>query len=761
MHTFTDINMVPCPLDNFLDVYNQQKDSLLKRPRFKGQDNDRNLPVYATFNISYIAIQDLTKRATDRERAKEARHALQLLNLLCFYHNEGVIGPMFDYAAQNRHTHRREEITTVDLSNIDGDSLEHFLGLQNTKCKWDGENFELGIKFLKRFSLLKYDDSNRHINMHVLVHEWARGRMEDKKRLEWGQAARCILLDSIDVKLNREHVAHRREMLPHLDACSKLNIPLNDGYGLEADRQLKIARTFEDFDRIADAADAYGRAVRYGTLEWGRFAKQTISFLANKASFHDSHGQFAQAEEFWLEAIERRRVANEEGLLIVSEAKRRRRPPSECGAGFGIIIAGATHVMDDYDLRADTASLATWYFRHGRYDCAQRHVSEILEWDKYYRKSGSETGEDLCVVQARKLDDHIARRQTHASSDQVQAECVEALAKFGEGSYEYMKSKNDLAETLVREANREKDAQTREDKLFRADNIMAGVCKWMGQAYGPTGRGTLEATGAWGRIVLQRRRPYEALCSQIAALVKHRAVLGKSHPATLKCQSDIARCLMAVGAFGLGLDWGKRCLVAMRGVFDENSREVRKMAALMRQLLEYYQTMPRWARVRWIQRAALDERECYINDEIEMPRFLMDWKPELVQPPLTATGDEIRIVYETIHIEGDAVETCKQIGEPAGPIKLQPLKKFLPEQYINCCEDEHLIPGFSGNDMMLSEDVLAYLVKNHHANNGTATQKPITNSPGVVGGRSSMARKTKKRGPLSQPGNGTIVAGSS
>lgn len=76
--------MAPCPIERFLLKFNGQKETLLKDPEFRGEDNSRNLPIYTTFNISYEAIKAFANKKSDPQRALKATYALQLLSLICF-----------------------------------------------------------------------------------------------------------------------------------------------------------------------------------------------------------------------------------------------------------------------------------------------------------------------------------------------------------------------------------------------------------------------------------------------------------------------------------------------------------------------------------------------------------------------------------------------------------------------------------------------------------------------------------------------------
>lgn len=395
------IYMAPCPIGNFMERFKEQKDKLLSDPEFRGEDNLRNLPVNTTFDISHKAIQTFANKRSDPHRALKATYALQLLNLVCFYHNEGWLARIFVFAAFTRFIFDRASQFPSKAGDI---SLDQFVTLSPDSTddghEWQSQSFRLGMGFLEEFSLISYEHDSMHSKMHVLVHDWARTRMANKQRDEWGSAARCILMDSMDPNDDRGSTVHRRNLVSHLDTCLRYVGGYDDDLGLEAEYQSRIAKTYEDADRIQEALQAHQKAVDYARKASGVLGKDALDRTSALARFSKRHGDEKRAQQSWEEVINRRIEKYDQERGLIASAKSRQ------GTGLTpqdtISENNNREALDDPELRDDKLSLAGLDYYQNRGDDARRHVEDIIEWDQRCAKPPGDD-EDGSVSQARNL----------------------------------------------------------------------------------------------------------------------------------------------------------------------------------------------------------------------------------------------------------------------------------------------------------------------------------------------------------------------
>ncbi|KAK3336561.1 acyl transferase/acyl hydrolase/lysophospholipase [Cercophora scortea] len=167
----------PCTLRDYLGRFRKERTRMLKDGGGQYQGASRqNQAVYATFEMSHKALQDIAKGKKGLAMAEAARMAIKILSAICFYHNEGILEEMMERAAENRHEAHLRTFNPLQSGRL---NLEDLLDVDQNEM-WDPRKFQSGASLLESLSLVKRDWNS--LSMHVLVHSWARDRMKDADR---------------------------------------------------------------------------------------------------------------------------------------------------------------------------------------------------------------------------------------------------------------------------------------------------------------------------------------------------------------------------------------------------------------------------------------------------------------------------------------------------------------------------------------------------------------------------------------------------
>lgn len=286
-------------MSEYLSLFKRQREALLRNPRFKGADA-RNQAVYATFDISYNALHNIMAENDGRFEGEDARNALNILRLICFYHNDSVMVDMFRRAALARHKTNRQ--------------YEHPLGRGQNRVYnllfvrdsvWVSEPFIFGVMLLEKFSLAKRDITGQDISMHVLVHSWARDSIDKRDQLYRARCARAILFESIPRSSKPEDVRFRRRIAPHVYACLEHADVQDEHDGISAEYKTKLGLIYQRNKEFDKAEAALQAAVNLMAHHGGRESEDTLCVMKILAKFYQDMGRLGEAELILLEIIER------------------------------------------------------------------------------------------------------------------------------------------------------------------------------------------------------------------------------------------------------------------------------------------------------------------------------------------------------------------------------------------------------------------------------------------------------------------------
>ena len=262
-----------CGLRDFLALFQKHRKDLLGNDAYRGaREYDR--AVYATWEMSYNALAKMNDEG--------ARAALEILNIVAFFHHENIAVDIFRRAAESEwrpppcltpedpeEVHKRRRELPPDILTLDSDAkrdnrlfrkgirallklkLDKFRRAAKGECratlcldpedadeeylycrelpldiltldsnaKWDSRLFRKGRRALLELSLINKDESSEYFGMHILVHGWAHDRQTPKDHATNFALAQSTLACSISWKKKSENFLFHRTLLPHVAAC--------------------------------------------------------------------------------------------------------------------------------------------------------------------------------------------------------------------------------------------------------------------------------------------------------------------------------------------------------------------------------------------------------------------------------------------------------------------------------------------------------------------------------------------------------------
>ncbi|KAJ0121219.1 hypothetical protein J7T55_008382 [Diaporthe amygdali] len=641
------IHMAPCPLEEYLEVFNEQKEVLLRSPRFKGSDEKRHVAVYATFNISYRAIKAFADKKEDLARAKDAQTALKLLNLICFYHNEGFIGIIFERAATNRYRMGRVEHFPWKACEVELEDLIETFETDITPEHPDGRDWLCadvvhGLGFLNEFSLLKFDISVDYVNMHILVHDWARDRMDSKEKSDWGVAAKSLIMDSITIKGDVRSLQYRRDIVPHMEACLKRVNAEHDDLALESEYLITAAKVFQQVFNL-DAAEAMlEKAIEYRKIYFGLLHPSPFKAMSALARLYADRTNYPKAVELYLEVIDRRTLYLKE---LKWQAFQEAHATTADEEAHHKAVFDAYDPLDDQQLRSLKSALASVLVTVDNMSAAADLFVELMRWNEAKHGSGSE--------QARKFRNFAERarvaqdpRNGGDSKDMTIQGAQENLentkTELGEFHPSTMRAKKHLARALIRAG-----------ALTEAQKLLWNVCQWSEDLYGKDSSQHADAVLEMAHLLWLQNRLYDAGDMYTLAMYNYGIKLGKHHPKTLGSMQHLAVCFAGRAEFTRAAEIIEDCLGGCKVVLGADHSLTLFCAHASNQFRYYEKTVPEYVRADVYNSAVEANRDAWGD---LAPQWMQEWKPvstETMMRECLERGETLqKYKLEEVDVEG-------------------------------------------------------------------------------------------------------------
>lgn len=654
------IHMAPCPLEEYLAVFNTQKEDLLRSPRFKGSDEKRHIAVYATFNISHRAIKAFADKKADLTRAKDAEIALKLLNLICFYHNEGLIGAVFGRAAIGRYSTNRSLNFPLKAGEVELESLIKTFETEVTLVfpegrAWLYDDFLRGIGFLQEFSLVKFDISEEYVNMHILIHEWARDRLDSKEKSDWGLAARAILMDSIRFSKNVAGIKYRDDVVPHFEACLKHVKAEQDDLGLESEYLSKMAQVFQQASKLDAAETALTKALQYRRIYFGTLHPGSCAAISQLACVYKAQGRYGKAEETLLEVIDRRRLYHEEEKWQASLDRKLTTADDEVHQEPALDV---DDFLDDKQLRKDLLALMDVYLLQDNLSAAADVQEELLRWNE---RTYGEYSQEARMARSRlnKLRGDRYKGEEEMTLEEAAAKYETAKVDLGHNHHSTVHAEESLARILLKRGETEE-----------ALALLWHVYDWNVALYGEGSLKHADAECKVARVLCKRDMLFDAIALYEHAHLTYSRKLGLSHPNTINSLVDWAKCFAWIGEYRSALDMMEGCLEGLIIALGEDHHSTVLCYHLLRQFRQFDETVPDYIRVMVKNDAIQANRDALGQDA---PAWMQKWEPAPTEPLIQAhldRGEPVRsFKMERIDTESTGLPLWKfvPIGESLKP----------------------------------------------------------------------------------------------
>lgn len=655
-----------CPLDQYLGVFRSQREALLRSPRVRGGDRRRHIAVYACFNISYDAIRKCAERKGDMLRVKDAKLALKILRLICFYHNEGILENIFELGAWGRHVNKRHVHFPLRAGDVD---LEEFVSTVDAPIgpetpvgrKWLGENWAMGMALLHSYSLIQFDYSVGYSNMHILIHDWARYRMDEEERRAWGLAARCLLMDSLSRGSEKEEIVNRRNALPHLQALLQhANIEHSDPV-LESEFQSRMARIHQQAHALRAAETDLTRALELRKDVYGLLDRRTFAIMSKLASLYIDQGRYAQAADIALEVIDRRRLLHQESHWQSTQ-------------GRTSDVQRSEEPLDDIDVRLDTVTLLRALAHLDSMAGVEELIDSMVNWSMRRHEPHSKEAQTYQrkLNQARagfnsKTHEDIQRRALEAAKQELEDRIAElgpddpatirarkilgwCRASSSIGLETDEDAKQEYVSRAVREDHEQELENARQEfhdkraelgsdnpETVRAAERLGGlldgdeavgllfdVHQWKQQAYGCNSMEAVDVRRKIAEALIRDRRPYEADLLLEQAILMNETILGKLHPETLDAYQLKAEGDVWKGDYKGAITAMRICLEGRQRALGPDHPHTRMSQVLLANYLKFEEVYPEWMKVA-INNEAVERSKMLLG--AFAPQWMKDWTP--------------------------------------------------------------------------------------------------------------------------------------
>ncbi|KAH8827411.1 acyl transferase/acyl hydrolase/lysophospholipase, partial [Flagelloscypha sp. PMI_526] len=255
-----------CDLEDYLRLYRSDHQSFLQKRPVQSTDS-YEYSVYATWMLGF-------KRLSE--------HAVVFLQLICFFHHEGIPSQIVELAYQKQL--RRNDSSANCVPQSVRDFLSHF---ENQGEKWTPDRFHSLLNEILSLSLIQSDLINHTLSFHPLVQKLLRSLFETKP--ENITASQSLLSLALPTGESSDDRARRRTSVVHLRSITV--------YGIRAHPTLlyPFGRAFFDAGKHSDACRIWETQVEAMTRLFGPEHPNTLLSMNNLGGSYSELGRAADA----------------------------------------------------------------------------------------------------------------------------------------------------------------------------------------------------------------------------------------------------------------------------------------------------------------------------------------------------------------------------------------------------------------------------------------------------------------------------------
>jgi tetratricopeptide (TPR) repeat protein len=526
------------PLGEFMDVYKQEKEEILKntpqlsqyRRKLGDTENETSLNVFTTWQLSF---QQLLSHTSDDDVA------VKLLRLLAFFDNKDISEWLF--IEFHRNSVIDETAKLLEWVDRFTDSQKH----------WSNRLFKKNLVLLHDFCLLQSvtqdADEYSHASMHPLIKDWIQLQMGKSACQQYTIMAAKILGDILWTYYENEHfrlpLFKKQYLVLHLIAQKDNN---DEDVGIkyeELPRDLLIEYTinkskFAEFFRlqglyyIAEPLEVQVMETRKKVL--GEEHTDTLTSINNLAFTYWDQGRWDEAEVLEVKVLEIR------NRLLGAENE---------------------HTLIGMN------NLASTYWIQGRYEEAESLWADVLE--KRKRARGVEHLDTLASMRNLALAYSGQGRLEEAES--LGAQVLEKSKRvLGAEHPDTLTSMNNLASTY-----------SRQGRLEEAELLEAQALEKRKRVLGAEHPRTLMSMNNLALTYWRQGRYEEAESLGAQALEKRKRVLGAEHPETLTSMNNLAFTWKRQGRYLEALKLLEECMQLQIRVLGSNHRDTLDSRAVL------------------------------------------------------------------------------------------------------------------------------------------------------------------------------------
>jgi len=566
-------------LSAYLVLFKNQREQLIRDPTFKGLLHDpkfkgtdpRNQAVYATFDISYNALRDIMEKHEGSRKGEDARNALNILRLICFYHNDTVMVEIFQRAAIWRQRSAKKLVQPLGHGK---ESLDNLITIEDDD--WDSDPVMLGLMVLEDFSLAKWDDRRENVSMHVLVYDWARASIGNKDMARRAGYAKAILFGSISVDETLQTLSFRRRIYPHVEACIRRAEMSQEDDSICAEYMMKLGTLYQQRGQFQDARNIFHKAISLYRMVNGPDDGSTLFAMSLLSSLHSSEGKLGEAEFVLLQVLELRQMNIDD--IVRRQRERGLEQPEHAQLESSPEYLTRVKQKREADAKRDEELLKRLSLRKARtlhklagvyvaqtlWDAAERAALRAVEiYEEFAPNSAAPAKRSLQKIRAARNGNF--RTRPRLTAEEARARLDEIIRVYGYGDTETMKAMEDLVEAEIEAGN-----------AGAAEEIANEIFARCAEEYGPEHRETLQALRLYSTVLDEKKQFIVSEEYKRGVLAASQRSLGPYHPYTIES-------LLFLGA-GIGnsgrLEEGEmvviKALEAQEAIFGATHESVRR-----------------------------------------------------------------------------------------------------------------------------------------------------------------------------------------
>ncbi|KAN0070627.1 hypothetical protein V8E54_011496 [Elaphomyces granulatus] len=288
-----------CGIGEYCNLYGRRREWLLSRLLVQAGSSYK-FSVYTTWEVSLNAIESRSD--------KTAKHAIELIQILSFFHYDNIADEIFEQAWKNT---RNRKPLQKNLAGL------FYIASGEDASEWDPTVILEAAALLASFSLIKLDPIHHSMSMHPLVHAWARDRLSEDSRHHYRVAAAYTLSSAISSTFHASDYRFRRMLIPHIDLCLESGSSAILRYSDEDQIKMaeKIALAFQENGRLRESMELKEKILEGKQTMLGNEHPDTFDAMNILAKSYFGLGRYRSAMELLEQVLEKTLGTEYPGIL--------------------------------------------------------------------------------------------------------------------------------------------------------------------------------------------------------------------------------------------------------------------------------------------------------------------------------------------------------------------------------------------------------------------------------------------------------------